>query len=198
MLVVDGAVGLTADDRRLLALFEEKQVPYLVVMNKCDVGSARLPAGSIAVSARTGEGIEVFKKRLAAFGVAERRPKILVGDLVMPGDITVLVIPIDSSAPKGRLILPQQMVIRDLAPDIHRWAPVIHSPPVEPVCGRWSRSLGSRGRAVPPRPRRGPTVGARQEEGMAENDPGPEPSYDPPPEPAYDPGAGPKIGRAHV
>ncbi|WP_455129075.1 [FeFe] hydrogenase H-cluster maturation GTPase HydF [Pseudoramibacter alactolyticus] len=114
VLVVDGAVGLTADDRRLLALFEEKQVPYLVVMNKCDVGSARLPAGSIAVSARTGEGIEVFKKRLAAFGVAERRPKILVGDLVMPGDITVLVIPIDSSAPKGRLILPQQMVIRDL------------------------------------------------------------------------------------
>ena len=114
VLVVDGAVGLTADDRRLLALFEEKQVPYLVVMNKCDVGSARLPAGSIAVSARTGEGIEAFKKRLAAFGVAERRPKILVGDLVMPGDIAVLVIPIDSSAPKGRLILPQQMVIRDL------------------------------------------------------------------------------------
>lgn len=114
VLVVDGAVGLTADDRRLLALFEEKQVPHLVVMNKCDVGSARLPAGSIAVSARTGEGIEAFKKRLAAFGVAERRPKILVGDLVMPGDIAVLVIPIDSSAPKGRLILPQQMVIRDL------------------------------------------------------------------------------------
>ena len=114
VLVVDGAVGLTADDRRLLALFEEKQVPYLVVMNKCDVGSARLPADSIAVSARTGEGIEAFKKRLAAFGVVERRPKILVGDLVMPGDIAVLVIPIDSSAPKGRLILPQQMVIRDL------------------------------------------------------------------------------------
>ena len=114
VLVIDGAVGLTADDRRLLALFEEKQVPYLVVMNKCDVGSARLPADSIAVSARTGEGIEAFKKRLAAFGVVERRPKILVGDLVMPGDIAVLVIPIDSSAPKGRLILPQQMVIRDL------------------------------------------------------------------------------------
>lgn len=114
VLVVDGAVGPTADDRRLLALFEEKQVPYLVVMNKCDVGSARMPADSIAVSARTGEGIEAFKKRLAAFGVAERCPKILVGDLVMPGDIVVLVIPIDSSAPKGRLILPQQMVIRDL------------------------------------------------------------------------------------
>ena len=114
VLVVDGAVGLTADDRRLLALFEEKQVPYLVVMNKCDVGSARMPADSIAVSARTGEGIEAFKKRLAAFGTAERRPKVLVGDLVMSGDIAVLVIPIDSSAPKGRLILPQQMVIRDL------------------------------------------------------------------------------------
>ena len=41
-------------------------------------------------------------------------------------------------------------VSRAIAPDIHRWAPVIHSPPVEPVCGRWSRSLGSRGRAVPP------------------------------------------------
>lgn len=114
VLVVDGAVGLTADDRRLLALFEEKQVPHLVVMNKCDVGSARMPAGSIAVSARTGEGIEAFKKRLAAFGAAERRPKMLVGDLVEPGDSAVLVIPIDSSAPRGRLILPQQMVIRDL------------------------------------------------------------------------------------
>jgi [FeFe] hydrogenase H-cluster maturation GTPase HydF len=114
VLVVDGAMGLTADDRRLLALFEEKQVPHLVVMNKCDVGSARMPEDSIAVSARTGEGIEAFKKRLAAFGAAERRPKALVSDLVEPGDSAVLVIPIDSSAPRGRLILPQQMVIRDL------------------------------------------------------------------------------------
>ncbi|WP_329887256.1 [FeFe] hydrogenase H-cluster maturation GTPase HydF [Pseudoramibacter faecis] len=114
VLVVDGAVGLTADDRRLLALFEEKQVPHLVVMNKCDVGSARMPEDSIAVSARTGEGIEAFKKRLAAFGAVERRPKALVRDLVEPGEIAMLVIPIDSSAPRGRLILPQQMVIRDL------------------------------------------------------------------------------------
>lgn len=67
----------------------------------------------VRVSARTGEGLDELKRVLAtlvAGTVGERR---LVGDLLAPGDVVVLVIPLDAAAPKGRIILPQQQVMRD-------------------------------------------------------------------------------------
>ncbi|MGI6264591.1 MAG: [FeFe] hydrogenase H-cluster maturation GTPase HydF [Acutalibacteraceae bacterium] len=114
VLVVDAAVGLSDGDRELLALLKERKLPHLVVFNKTDLTAARpLPDGALAVSALTGEGIEALKIRLGGF--AKTAPqKWLVRDLIDPGDRVVLVIPIDESAPKGRLILPQQQVMREV------------------------------------------------------------------------------------
>ena len=114
VLVVDAAEGMTAADRQLLELFAAKKLPHLVAWNKADLAAARTPpADALPVSARTGAGVEAFKERLARLLRAEDRTGQLVGDLLGPEQLAVLVVPIDKSAPKGRLILPQQQVIRD-------------------------------------------------------------------------------------
>lgn len=119
VLVVDALEGLCQADQDLLALFREKAIPWITVYNKADLlkesgsGSDRV----IYVSSTEKTGIHELKERIAALGKeAETRQKSLplAGDLVRPGDLAVLVIPIDKAAPKGRLILPQQQMIRDL------------------------------------------------------------------------------------
>ena len=114
ILVVDGTLGMQAADRSLLQRIQDKEIPYLVVYNKSDL--AAHPAEGeqeIAVSAKTGDGIEALKERIAALPRAEEEKRI-VGDLLSPNDLVVLVTPIDSSAPKGRMILPQVQTIRDV------------------------------------------------------------------------------------
>ena len=69
---------------------------------------------SIFVSAKTGQGINELKEKLGSFAKLIKNEKHLVSDLVSPKDTIILVIPIDESAPKGRLIMPQQMAVRDL------------------------------------------------------------------------------------
>ena len=127
VLVVDGTVGETKEDRELLALFHEKQVPYLVVYHKADLlpeagagkSSERNKEKSetshpvLYVSSKTGLGIEDLKNRLAVMKPFKEEKDLLEG-LVRPGDLVVLVTPIDKAAPKGRLILPQQQTIRAL------------------------------------------------------------------------------------
>ncbi|MCD8129007.1 MAG: [FeFe] hydrogenase H-cluster maturation GTPase HydF [Oscillospiraceae bacterium] len=116
VLVVDAAEGMKPCDRELLALFREKDIPYLVAWNKCDL-LAQLPAPraeDVYVSALTGAGVEELKERIAHLSHVQEEKLQLVGDLLHPGDIVLLVIPIDKAAPKGRLILPQQQVIRDV------------------------------------------------------------------------------------
>ncbi len=115
VLVADGTAGLRETDRELLRLFEERRIPFLIAMNKRDL-SHTLPAdeGTVAVSALTGEGVPELKERMAQMLPARAAEKRLVSDLVRRGDCVVLVCPIDESAPKGRLILPQQHAIRDL------------------------------------------------------------------------------------
>lgn len=114
VLVVDGAAGLNDHDRLLLSLFQEKQVPYLIALNKADLGPAEIPGeNAIAVSAETGLHVRELKERLAAL-VPQDVYKPLVSDLIEPGSTVVLVTPIDEAAPKGRLILPQQQVLRDV------------------------------------------------------------------------------------
>lgn len=114
ILVVDGTLGLQAADRSLLQRIQDKEIPYLVVYNKSDL-AAHPAAGEqeIAVSAKTGDGIEALKERIAALPRTEEEKRI-VGDLLSPNDLVVLVTPIDSSAPKGRMILPQVQTIRDV------------------------------------------------------------------------------------
>ena len=115
VLVVDATQGLTPADQELIALFQQKSIPYLVAYNKSDLGAApQLGEKELAVSAVTREGIEELKERIARLTRSQGEDKRLVGDLLTPGDLVVLVTPIDSAAPKGRLILPQQQTIRDL------------------------------------------------------------------------------------
>jgi len=116
VLVADAAAGLGACENELLSLFKERALPYIVAFNKTDtVASHRQPGErEIYVSAVTGEGIGALKELIAHSVSTDSFTGKLVGDLIAPGDTAVLVTPIDSAAPKGRMILPQQQVIRDV------------------------------------------------------------------------------------
>lgn len=116
VLVVDAKKGFTATDKQLLALIQEKELPYLIIYNKSDL-LEKIPKEeehSIHISALEKIGIRECKEKLAHQIPTEDMTLQIVGDLLCPGDLAVLVIPIDSAAPKGRLILPQQQVIRDI------------------------------------------------------------------------------------
>ena len=116
VLVVDATCGLTPGDEALRTLFKKKELPYIVAYNKADLVGKRPPIGEdgLYVSAATGENIALFKERLGAFANRAGAEKRFVADLLAPGDVVALVIPIDEAAPKGRLILPQQQVMRDI------------------------------------------------------------------------------------
>ena len=116
VLVVDGTVGLNAIDKELISEFERKDIPYIIAYNKSDLVDTKtdLDEREICISAKTGDGIFELKEKLASIAKNSGEDKRLVGDLINPGDFIVLVVPIDESAPKGRLILPQQMTIRDI------------------------------------------------------------------------------------
>lgn len=115
VLVIDAAKGWSDEDRETLAAIRAKQIPRLVVLNKSECAGALSPQNDdeVAASALTGTGIRELKERIAALvpAVDSRR---LVGDLITPGALVVLVIPIDEAAPKARLILPEQQAIRDI------------------------------------------------------------------------------------
>ena len=116
LLVVDATVGKTEADHELIEIFRAKNIPYIIVLNKSDLLAAYPePAPEeIYVSATTKFHITELKERIAALSISEESKFPLVADLIQPFDFVVLVIPIDSAAPKGRLILPQQQVIRDV------------------------------------------------------------------------------------
>ena len=120
ILVVDGSEGMKKEDVEMQELFVKKNIPYLVVFNKADLcaNEADVPEGIAAdavvrVSALTGDGIHELKEKIGTMKKADVERDLLEG-LVKPGDMVILVTPIDKAAPKGRLILPQQMTIRAL------------------------------------------------------------------------------------
>ena len=115
ILVVDSSVGMTKEDMEILERIQAKEIPYLIVMNKCDLleDEIGLPE-AIYVSAKEGKNIHQLKEQIAVKAKREENERKIVGDLLKPLDFVVLVVPIDSSAPKGRLILPQQQTIRDI------------------------------------------------------------------------------------
>ena len=129
VLVVDSSQGMTPEDEHILAKIREKKLPHVIVFNKSDLCSRPLtwenqteiqgtdqipPSQCISVSAVTGLHIQELKERIAGLVPTAGNEKHIAADLVRPGEFVVLVIPIDGSAPKGRLILPQQQTIRDL------------------------------------------------------------------------------------
>jgi len=109
------ADGVGAAEKALLARIRQKGIPYLIVYNKSDAGvQPVLSEESISVSAKTGKNIHALKERIGRLIPQGDSGKRIVGDLLSPSDIAVLVAPVDSAAPKGRLILPQQQTIRDI------------------------------------------------------------------------------------
>lgn len=121
VLVIDAVEGLKQCDEELLAIFKEKDIPYLLVYNKEDMlreeqkdSLVEDNNNAVYVSALQKMHIQELKEKLAKQIKTENQTLQLVGDLVQPSDLIILVIPIDSAAPKGRLILPQQQVIRDI------------------------------------------------------------------------------------
>ena len=115
LLVVDGNEGLTQCDKDLIEEIKKRKLPYLIILNKSDEVCNRYNIeNSIWVSAETKENIWELKERISKLVPNENMTLKIVGDLLDPEDIVVLVVPIDSAAPKGRLVLPQQQTIRDV------------------------------------------------------------------------------------
>lgn len=115
VLVVDATLGMGECEKELTELFAQKQIPYIVAVNKTDIaGTDMQDDRSVLVSAKTGEGIFELKEKLGALAKLPARDVRLIGDKLQRNDLVVLVVPIDESAPKGRLILPQQQTIRDI------------------------------------------------------------------------------------
>lgn len=116
ILVVDAAMGKTKEDEAIVNKFIAKNLPYLIVYNKSDL-CTKIPETNnkeIYVSSKTKENIYELKEQIGHLKPNDIAAFPIAADLVEPFDLVVLVVPIDSSAPKGRLILPQQQTIRDL------------------------------------------------------------------------------------
>lgn len=122
VLVIDASSGVTKEDSEILKRIHEKEIPCVIVVNKsdicpnCNLEDLPLPDSdsAILVSSKTGEHIHELKELLAQQASQDTIQKSIVADLLNPLDFVVLVVPIDSAAPKGRLILPQQKTIRDI------------------------------------------------------------------------------------
>ena len=122
VLVIDASSGITKEDSEILKRIHEKEIPCVIVVNKsdicpnCNLEDLQLPDSdsAILVSSKTGEHIHELKELLAQQSSQDTIQKSIVADLLKPLDFVVLVVPIDSAAPKGRLILPQQQTIRDI------------------------------------------------------------------------------------
>ena len=116
VLVVNAQNGMDDDDDKMLSLIKAKKLPYVIVFNKIDLLEDKpcVDENSICVSAKTNEGIFELKELIAKKSVGAKTERFIVSDLIDAGDLVVLCIPIDESAPKGRLILPQQQTIRDI------------------------------------------------------------------------------------
>ena len=97
-------------------VFEEKNIPYITVFNKADTSENEIVCkdNEIAVSSLNGTNIYELKEKIASMAKNNTVERHLVADLIEKGDVIVLVMPIDSAAPKGRIILPQQQAIRDI------------------------------------------------------------------------------------
>ena len=120
VLVVDAAVGMREEDRQLLSMFKRHEIPYILVWNKADIRAddseytvdAIDPDKILYVSSKTGQGIEELKEKLGNLAKEKDDSRTLLDGIVKHGDTVILVVPIDKAAPKGRLIMPQQMAIR--------------------------------------------------------------------------------------
>lgn len=119
LLAVDSTNGFDNDELTVVKRLNEKNIPFIIVITKSDkANKVDIPTEykekTISVSSKTGENINELKELIAKLRPTGENPNRIVADLLQPNDFVVLVVPIDSAAPKGRLILPQQQTIRDI------------------------------------------------------------------------------------
>ncbi len=116
VLVTDATRDFLPQELELIESFKNRNISYITAFNKADLLDS-IPAAdkaSIYVSALKSTNIYELKEMIATLAKNEKTDKRVIADLIDPGDVIVLVVPIDSAAPKGRLILPQQQTIRDI------------------------------------------------------------------------------------
>jgi len=124
LLVVDATEGISQEDKELWELIQAKKLPSLLVLNKSEalpemqqalvtMEALKLTKKIMFVSALTKKNINELKEALTKLQPQNEEKEIL-GDLLKPLDVVILVTPIDSAAPKGRLILPQQLALRNI------------------------------------------------------------------------------------
>ncbi|MFZ2955501.1 MAG: [FeFe] hydrogenase H-cluster maturation GTPase HydF [Candidatus Ozemobacteraceae bacterium] len=123
LVVLEPCAALDPGERELLEILKTGRTPYLVIVNKADLGNipdslreelGRFGASPYLISAKAGTGIQELRGKAIQEKLKDFDTGTILGDLVQPGDIVMLVVPIDLAAPKGRLILPQVQTIRDL------------------------------------------------------------------------------------
>ncbi|MCR4442365.1 MAG: [FeFe] hydrogenase H-cluster maturation GTPase HydF [Peptococcaceae bacterium] len=124
LLVVDPILGITRYVHELKKALEAKKIPVIGVFNKADLAGTlngqlkqmenELGLPLVEVSVKTGAGIDRLKEEIIRLAPFEFEKPYIVGDLINPGDVCLLVVPIDLAAPKGRLILPQVQTLRDI------------------------------------------------------------------------------------
>ena len=125
VLVIDASQSVSTEDKKLLDRIRAKQIPFVVALNKKELVEEKdlerireelelEERRIVAVSAVKGDGIYELKERIASAVCQGEKDHMLVRDFLKPSDLVILVVPVDSAAPKGRLILPQQQTIRDI------------------------------------------------------------------------------------
>ncbi len=115
VLIVDATAGLTETEEQLIGIFAEKEIPYIVAYNKSDLSEKTdCRENEISICALDGTNIYELKEKIAALAKSDKEPRHIIADLIEPNDLIVLVTPIDASAPKGRMILPQVQTLRDV------------------------------------------------------------------------------------
>jgi len=112
VLVVDSTVGQNEYDKEIISLFEERKLPYITVYNKSDLVKEK-SENLLYTSTITDEGVNELRELLGKIANKNKVEKYIIRDKLKAGDVVILVIPIDESAPKGRIILPQQNVLRE-------------------------------------------------------------------------------------
>ncbi len=116
VLVSDASTELTEKEGSLIDLFKKREIPYVVAYNKSDIleKGLDLKENEILVSALTGENINALKEKIGELAKNKSKEKYIVSHMLKQGDTVIMVTPIDESAPKGRIILPQQLTLREL------------------------------------------------------------------------------------
>ncbi len=116
VIVIDSQKGLSSTDKKLISIFKDRNIKYIIAYNKSDL-LKEIPnkkENEIYISAINNINIYELKELIASLYEEDKNSPVLLKDLINENDKVIMVTPIDASAPKGRIILPQQQVLREL------------------------------------------------------------------------------------